>query len=306
MPRAIARAPAPTDTAAVGNRSSYSSASGLDDSLSSGFTSGNGVGLGHSDLLPRKRSLDNVENIPPASFGLDKHGSLPKNIISTGKPAVSLLDITAQQLSQSQRKQRRTMMTNSSPGSSQRMAANPRRVTVIPDTSFLRNLPLHQVNSLENRAQSKPSQEQQQPQQRLLSQSTISVHQARTMRHTIAGTSASSCNNGSGARLRRLPKRNLKPLDFSSLYRQSSHDSLLGSSASSLTDDVTASTGPTQTPGDTATATSKPASYQSSSHFGHSAGHAITAGMRGVSLPVSPVQSSPIAAPSLDALGVPA
>ncbi|KAJ2787161.1 hypothetical protein GGI15_000941 [Coemansia interrupta] len=308
MTRAIARAPAQTDTASVGNRSSYGSASGLEDSLSSGFTNGSGVGLGHSDLLPRKRSLDNVENIPPPPFGIDNLGPGPKSAAIIEKPAVSLLDITAQHLSQNQRKQRRTMMTNSSPGGSHRVAANPRRVTQIPDSSLLRSLPLPHLNSLENIAQSKPSQEQgqHQPQQRLSSQSTLSGHHARPMRHTIAGTSISSCNNSGGARLGRLPKRNLKPLDFSSLYRQSSHDSLLGSSASSSTDGATASTGPTQTPGDTPTATSKPASYHTSSNPGHSAGHAIPAGMCGVSLPVSPIQSSPIAAPSLDALGVPA
>ncbi|KAJ2305369.1 hypothetical protein H4R23_004825 [Coemansia sp. Cherry 401B] len=117
-----------------------------------------GLGLGHAEMLTRKRSLDNVENIPP--FGLDGAG-------------VSLLDLAAAKLAQSQRKQRRTGITASSPGGHQRMASNPRR-------AGLGSAPQN------GQAQDAPALKPPKP---------------------------------PGAQGARLPKRNLKPLDFSGLHR---------------------------------------------------------------------------------------
>ncbi|KAJ2602936.1 hypothetical protein GGF40_000391 [Coemansia sp. RSA 1286] len=309
MPKTVSRVSGRADASAVANRSGC----GLGDNLSSGYTNGSGIGLGHSDTLPRKRSLDNLENIPPP-FGLDGAVLAPR-ASSCEKPALSLLDITAQQLSQNQRKQRRTMMTNSSPGGRQHMVSNPRRMTQTSDSSFLRSLPLPHLSHLENKNQSKPASTsspvpiktaQKQPsdtaiaeknldaQQHKQNQSIASSRQVHTMRHTIAGGNASSFNN-SGARLRRLPKRNLKPLDFSSLYRP---NSLPGASANApacagSVPTSTASTGYNQTPVSTITAKSKPAGP-------HSSGHVVVSGAGFVSLPVSPVHSSPVSSRQLD------
>ncbi|KAJ2884859.1 hypothetical protein FB639_001884 [Coemansia asiatica] len=321
MPKTVSRVSGRADTSAVPDRSSC----GLGDSLSSGYTNGSGIGLGHSDVLPRKRSLDNLENIPPP-FGLDGAALAPRTS-SCEKPAISLLDITAQQLSQSQRKQRRTMLTNSSPGNRQRISSNPRRMTRTSDSSFLRSLPLPHVSHLENKNQSKPassnlpspiqprpaaqkqlpstaaaaienhqSAPQQNPNQRI-----ASSRQMHTLRHTIAGSSASSFNSSSGARLRRLPKRNLKPLDFSSLYRPASQPGASGNpsaATSSVPTSTASATGCNQTPTNSITATSKPAAANPP----HSSGHAAVSGAAGfVSLPVSPVHSSPASSRQLNA-----
>ncbi|KAJ1867328.1 hypothetical protein LPJ78_001133 [Coemansia sp. RSA 989] len=208
---------------------------GLGDRLSSGIGSG-GLGLGHSEMLRRKRSLDNLENIPP--FGLDG------GALSAGdKPAVSLLDLTAAQHSQSQRKQRRTVITASSPGGHQRMATNPRRATMHSD-----GVSQHSGSITPCSSQTRPRQ---QP------PGSSSGRQTPAMR-TPLGANGSS---GGSSRLRRLPKRNLKPLDFSGLH------------------------GPkTQAGGATAAATA-PATATSS----RSGGYAPI-----LALPVSPAQSSPL------------
>ncbi|KAJ2449683.1 hypothetical protein EV183_004762 [Coemansia sp. RSA 2336] len=200
---------------------------GLGDRLSSGIGSG-GLGLGHTEMLRRKRSLDNLENIPP--FGLDG------GALSAGdKPAVSLLDLTAAQHSQSQRKQRRTVITASSPGGHQRMATNPRRATVHSDS-----VSQHSGSITPCSSQTRP-------------------RQTPAMR-TPLGASGSSSGSGS-SRLRRLPKRNLKPLDFSGLH------------------------GPkTQAGGATAVATTSATAASS-----RPGGHAPI-----LALPVSPAQSSPL------------
>ncbi|KAJ2194614.1 hypothetical protein IW139_002069 [Coemansia sp. RSA 353] len=214
---------------------------------------GGAMGVGPADMITRKRSLDNVENIPP--FGLD----------GVGKSAVSLLDLAAAQHSQSQRKQRRTVITASSPGGHQRMASNPRRV----GTEALRTLSQPQNNEA---AQPHTHPRMQMPP--LLQLPPLLPQGRASTRPTPA----------SGSRLRRLPKRNLKPLDFSGLHRAGRQNVLTSGATSS----------------DTAGAT---AANKAGSHSSGLGGAEI------LSLPVSPVQSSPVSvasssAESLDALDV--
>ncbi|KAJ2792981.1 hypothetical protein H4R21_006072, partial [Coemansia helicoidea] len=135
MPRPVAPRPANDgDASAAAERSVCGLVEG---SLSGGFAGG-GMGLGHSDMLTRKRSLDNMENIPP--FGLDGIARLAAP--GSDRPTASLLDVAAQQLSQKQRKNRRTVITASSPGGHQRAGSNPRRATMLADASLLRSQPL--------------------------------------------------------------------------------------------------------------------------------------------------------------------
>ncbi|KAJ2845393.1 hypothetical protein GGI22_006572, partial [Coemansia erecta] len=243
--------------------------SGLVDGLPTSLAS-SGLGLGHSDVVTRKRSLDNMENIPPY-FGLDSPGQLSLSV-SDSKPAMSLLDMTAHQLSQSQRKHRRTAITASSPGGHQRMSSNPRHIARLSETSsFLYGLPPPPHSGTnENKTTtttttpSKPadnrapqsSQSAQKPRTHIplqpIAPKPASSKAAAALRRATFGSSggtttssSSSISGGSSStRLRRLPKRNLKPLDFSALHRSrmaSAHSAELGSSPSVTADGVTAS-----------------------------------------------------------------
>ncbi|KAJ2727139.1 hypothetical protein GGI07_000023 [Coemansia sp. Benny D115] len=325
-----------TDASAAADRSGC----GLGESLSSGFPSTGGLSLGHSDLLsPRKRSLDNVENIPPP-FGYDGSGAPPAGVCGDSKPSLSLLDMTAQQqLSNTQRKQRRMAITASSPGSQQRLSANPRRASHYSDTSFMRSTHRRSQGQPEGQGTVKASrtssaissrpvlreqlpQSQQQLQQRVVNvrgqlpqqqpkqlqppaqQKGMAAHPAHTLRQTIGSSSASSANNG--ARLRRLPKRNLKPLDFSGIRRSSSLQAS-GHSATALQQsagNATASSTAEKPASDVPTAHGKPAGAHSAQHA--SAGHAAVASVSIVSLPVSPAQSSPVSTAPLEPLSLPA
>ncbi|KAI9504087.1 hypothetical protein BX070DRAFT_251817 [Coemansia spiralis] len=214
MPKtAASRLPSRPVTAA----SDLSSCGGLVDGLPNSFTS-SGLGLGHSDILSRKRSLDNMENVPP-SFGMDSPSALSVSVANS-KPAVSLLDLAAQQLSQSQRKHRRTVITASSPGGHQRMSANPRRMARLSDSSFMHGLSLPHPGSSENNTPSKLAVA-------ATPQSTQSHKKLRPQLplqpHTSTSFSSNSNSSSEGARLRRLPKRNLKPLDFPTFIAQEWH-----------------------------------------------------------------------------------
>ncbi|KAJ1888359.1 hypothetical protein LPJ81_006336, partial [Coemansia sp. IMI 209127] len=206
-----------------------------------------------------------MENIPPY-FGLDSPGQLSLSA-SDSKPAMSLLDMTAHQLSQSQRKHRRTAITASSPGGHQRMSSNPRHIARLSETSsFLYGLPPPPHSGTnENKTTTTPSK----PADSGVPQSSQSAQKPRThiplqpiapkpdsnkaaalRRATLGsggGTSSSGSISGgtsSSTRLRRLPKRNLKPLDFSALHRSrmaSAHSAELGLSPSVTADGVTAS-----------------------------------------------------------------
>ncbi|KAJ1731497.1 hypothetical protein LPJ61_002505 [Coemansia biformis] len=284
MPRPVAPRPASgSDASAAGERT----ACGLRDDLPGGFAGG-GMGLGHGDMLTRKRSLDNMENVPP--FGLD--GAAPLTAPGIDKPAASLLDIAAQQLSQKQRKNRRTVITASSPGGHQRMGANPRRATMLADASLLRSQapPLPRHGAAEGSAQLNT------PRAVLLLPAPslpLQPHTASSGRQTpvlqaVGGGSGSASSTSSSVRLRRMPKRNLKPLDFSGLHRpkvQPAH------SAVPITAGATAGS---------ATAINKPGAHSS-----ESPGITRPSGANILSLPVSPAQSSPVSALSLEALGLP-
>ncbi|KAJ1941498.1 hypothetical protein EC988_006741, partial [Linderina pennispora] len=221
------------------------------------------------------RSLDNAENIPPP-FDLDAaaaaavHGGA-----GSRKQKPTLLGMAAQQMSQN--KYRRTMaLAGKSPRGSKRMPANPRRVAQKVDISFLR--------SAQQQAQQK-QQQQQQPKYALPpplgSFSSDNYPQAGgTLRSRIVHVVADN-NNGSNivirtgshtsnnVRLRRLPKRNLKPLDFSGLHRASNATSSQPSTAETASSTATGQVG----------------------NDGH------------MSLPVSPVELSPIAISPLDPAG---
>ncbi|KAJ2550458.1 hypothetical protein EV175_004062, partial [Coemansia sp. RSA 1933] len=206
--------------------------SGLVDGLPASLAS-SGLSLGHSDALTRKRSLDNMENIPPY-FGLDSPGQLSLSA-SDSKPAMSLLDMTAHQLSQSQRKQRRTAITASSPGGHQRMTSNPRHIARLSETSsFLHSLPPQPHSGTnENKttttpskpadnAVPQPSQSAQKPRPHIPLQPIApkpASSKVDAVRRATFGTSSGSGGSNSSTRLRRLPKRNLKPLDFSGIHR---------------------------------------------------------------------------------------
>ncbi|KAJ2765097.1 hypothetical protein IWQ56_004235, partial [Coemansia nantahalensis] len=217
MPRPVAPRPANDgDASAAAERSVCGLVEG---SLSGGFVGG-GMGLGHSDMLTRKRSLDNMENIPP--FGLDGIARLAAP--GSDRPTASLLDVAAQQLSQKQRKNRRTVITASSPGGHQRAGSNPRRATMLADASLLRSQPL--ALSLPRPATAAASATSSaQPKAAaavaLLPAQNVPLHQrpATSGRQTpippAAASGSGAGSSSSGARLRRLPKRNLKPLDFS-------------------------------------------------------------------------------------------
>ncbi|KAJ1665359.1 hypothetical protein IW140_001471 [Coemansia sp. RSA 1813] len=251
MPRTAASRLSSRPTAGTTAGDLSSCGSGLVDGLPNSLTSG-GLSLGHSDVITRKRSLDNMENIPPY-FGLDSPSQLSLSA-SDSKPAMSLLDMTAQQLSQSQRKHRRTAITASSPGGHQRISSNPRHIARLSDaSSFLHSLPLPHSGTNENKTTttSKPaestapqsSQSAQKPRLHIPLQPIapkIVSGNANVLRRATFGSSSGT----SSTRLRRLPKRNLKPLDFSGLHPSrmtSAHSAELGSSPSVTADGVTAS-----------------------------------------------------------------
>ncbi|KAJ2749252.1 hypothetical protein GGI19_005753, partial [Coemansia pectinata] len=228
MTRAIASLPVRTDAPPASDLSSC----GFTDSLSSSFASG-GIGLGHPGLVARKRSLDNLENIPP--LGLDR--SAPATGSGIDKSTVSLLDLAAQQLSQNQHKRRRAVITASSPGGQHRMASNPRRVAQLSDNSFLRSITsiAHHDQAVGSKAQPPrapgsvalfSTQSQQILRPHLTPQpqaNTANNNCTTTLRHSASGSGATDA--AASTRLRRLPKRNLKPLDFSSLHQPSAHHS---------------------------------------------------------------------------------
>ncbi|KAJ1998531.1 hypothetical protein H4R26_005423, partial [Coemansia thaxteri] len=287
MPRTIASLPARAEATAASDLSSC----GFVDVLSSGFASG-GIGLGHPGLVARKRSLDNLENIPP--FGLN--GSAPMAAPGADKSAVSLLDFAAQQLSQNQHKRRRAVITASSPGSQQRLANNPRRMTQPLDGSFLRSLPGARSDRGEGgrippQAPNSMALLSSQLQQNLHSHLTPQSQTGRCagpLRHSISGGGAAASVAGAAStRLRRLPKRNLKPLDFSSLHQPSTHHSAR----------------PAPTAGATAAAATAGLTAASKSVI-HSSGVAMACASK-QSLPVSPAQSSPVAILPVDGLRMP-
>ncbi|KAI8326218.1 hypothetical protein GQ54DRAFT_107293 [Martensiomyces pterosporus] len=285
MPKAVSGLPrVATDTSVASDLSSCGAGA---DGLSSSFTSGDIV-LGHSGLLTRKRSLDNTENIPP--FDLDVSAAAAATG-SDGKPVVSLLNLAAQQLSQQQRKQRRTVITASSPGGHQRVATNPRRATHLMNASLLHSLPRphkqesRQLHMASARARHTP-------------QSNGASSNGRLQTHTLhpsvtssGGGGSSSGGGGGNVRLRRLPKRNLKPLDFSSLHRPSILAPTTHSSQP-LTAGATSAG---------ATAGSKPTAVPHSSSFTMGQQQDSAACPSILSLPVSPAQSSPTSATPYDA-----
>ncbi|KAJ2741385.1 hypothetical protein GGI20_005225 [Coemansia sp. BCRC 34301] len=270
MPRAIASLPARAEAQPAGDLSSC----GFTDSLSSNFASG-GIVLGHPGLVARKRSLDNMENIPP--FGLDR--SAPATSSGIEKSAVSLLDLAAVQLSQNQHKRRRAVITASSPGGQQRMASNPRRAVQPPDNSFLRSLAsvAHNDKAQQLRAPGSVA---------LFSAQSQKIHHPQlTPQHSISGGGAGATAAAASISLRRLPKRNLKPLDFSSLHQPSPHHSAKLATAAC----ATAGTGANGK----RTASSRPGA--------HSSGM----GTNMVSLPVSPARTSPLAILPVGSLRLP-
>ncbi|KAJ1819953.1 hypothetical protein LPJ60_003486 [Coemansia sp. RSA 2675] len=280
MTRAIASLSVRTDAPAASDLPSC----GFTDSLSSSFAGG-GIGLGQPGLVARKRSLDNLENIPPT--GPDR--SAP----GTDRSSVSLLDLAAQQLSQNQQKRRRAVITASSPGGQHRMASNPRRVAQLSDNSFLRSIasiPRHDKalgsKTQQPRASSSvalpPTQSQQIVRPHHAPQPQASNNGTSTLRHSISGSGATA-----SSRLRRLPKRNLKPLDFSGLHQPGPPHSAKLATAKSAT---------------AADATGK---CTASSRLGaHSSGlPSISTNI--LSLPVSPAQSSPLAILPVDGLRLP-
>ncbi|KAJ2786073.1 hypothetical protein H4R18_000105 [Coemansia javaensis] len=257
---------------------------GSDDGPVGGFA-GSGVGLGHSDMLGRKRSLDNMENVPP--FGLDAGSPLSGGI---DKPAAaSLLDIAAQQLSQKQRKQRRTVITASSPGGHQRMAANPRRAAEAADGGLLRSQTSAAAQPKTPAPQAPRAQAQSQPQPQRQNGPGLQPrptpggrqqqhYQQQYQQRTPTPAPAPAPTAPGGARqLRRMPKRNLKPLDFSGLHRPKVQPA--------TAEPVTAA----------ATAINKHGAR-------HSSGGGPPPGANILALPVSPAQSSPLSAAAAAAL----
>ncbi|KAJ2737337.1 hypothetical protein IW152_000061 [Coemansia sp. BCRC 34962] len=290
MPRAIASLSARADAPPASDLSSR----GFTDSLSSSFVGG-GIGLGQPGLVARKRSLDNLENIPPT--GPDR--SAPATGPGIDKPSLSLLDLAAQQLSQNQQKRRRAVITASSPGGQHRMASNPRRVAQLPDNSFLRSIasiprPDKTVSSKTQQTCAPstvalPSTQSQQivrPHHTPQPQASAAGNNCtNTLRHSISGGGATGA--AASSRLRRLPKRNLKPLDFSGLHQPGPHHSAKLATAKSAT---------------AADATGKRTA--SSGSGAHSSGLApISTNIP--SLPVSPAQSSPLAILPVDGLRLP-
>ncbi|KAJ2886112.1 hypothetical protein H4R27_000895 [Coemansia aciculifera] len=290
MTRAIASLPVRTDAPPASDLSSC----GFTDSLSSSFASG-GIGLGHPGLVARKRSLDNLENIPP--LGLDR--SAPATGSGIDKSTVSLLDLAAQQLSQNQHKRRRAVITASSPGGQHRMASNPRRVAQLSDNSFLRSITsiAHHDQAVGSKAQPPrapgsvalfSTQSQQILRPHLTPQpqaSTANNNCTTTLRHSASGSGATDA--AASTRLRRLPKRNLKPLDFSSLHQPSAHNSAkLATAKGSTVADSTSKCTTSGRPG------------------AHSSGMSAI-GANILSLPVSPAQSSPLAILPVDGLRLP-
>ncbi|KAJ2507703.1 hypothetical protein H4217_008731, partial [Coemansia sp. RSA 1939] len=205
------------------------------------------------------RSLDNVENIPPY-FGLDSPEPLSMSL-SDSKPAVSLLDMTAQQLSQSQHKHRRTAITASSPGGHRRMSSNPRHMARLSDaSSFIHSIPLPQTSTSETKTTtpSKPadttapasSQSAQRPRLHTPLQ-PLASHSASSRANAMRRATFGSSGGASSSRLRRLPKRNLKPLDFSGLHRSRmapTHSVESGLPNSVTADGATASQKPSDCP----------------------------------------------------------
>ncbi|KAJ1902171.1 hypothetical protein LPJ66_000260, partial [Kickxella alabastrina] len=307
MPKAIVRIPNQGAVSAASERSNC----GLGESLSSGFANIGGIHMGHSDLPPRKRAFENTENVPP-HFVLDGAGPKPSGPASD-KPSVSLLDLAAQQQTQSHRKRRCTAITASSPGGYQNTVTNPRRMAQYSDSSILRSIPLAYLGEMDNKSQQRatgnpplistnPPQKHTNmrghlthPPQRVVQnprQNGLVVRQPPTLHQTIGAGSASSSNNGA-ARLRRMPKRNLKPLDFSSLHRPGGQS---GQSAGAVppSGDGTTSTAPTNVAAGNFTAFANKSTGARSAALASGCAAADATGARIVLLPVSPAQSSPI------------
>lgn len=250
MPKTVSRPSVAVDTSATNNDPS---SCGLPEHLSSG------IGLiDPTGLMSRKRSLDNLENIPPF-VGLDH--SAPATGVVDKPTTLPLLDLAAQKMSQHQRKHRRTVITASSPGGHQRVVSNPRLVASSISSSFLRSLPAPprsrppppplppqtqppsqpqpqlQKNSINSSVESKkPSTSHLPPIPQLPpstnNRSTTSTSTTaswpvanpslrRSMSGTSVGVTAVSGASGNSGKLRRMPKRNLKPLDFSGLHSSS-------------------------------------------------------------------------------------
>ncbi|KAJ1961537.1 hypothetical protein GGI12_003196 [Dipsacomyces acuminosporus] len=283
MPKAVSRLPRRADTSVASDLSSCGvGAGGLSSDLNSG-----GLGLGHVSAMARKRSLDNSENIPP--FDLDAAAAAATNG-GDNKPMVSLLNIAAQQLSQQQRKQRRTVITASSPGGHRRTAANPRRAAhLTPNSALLQGLqmPAHHHSQKQSTtpvlsASTKTSSN---------SERSLQTPQTLPLRPSAPSNGARNGGSSASVRLRRLPKRNLKPLDFSSLHRPS---------IPAIHSSQSFTAGATST-GNAPTAMAKPTAVPHSSSFSMQH-HQESAGCpSALSLPVSPAHSSPISASPFDA-----
>ncbi|KAJ2614500.1 hypothetical protein H4S08_001680 [Coemansia sp. RSA 1365] len=286
MPRAVSRLVIKSDASAGGEQSGC----GLTESLSGKLTGGFGnsvMGLGHSDILGRKRSLDNTENIPP--FGLD--ATAPLTAPGAERVGMSLLDLAAQQHSQSQRKQRRTAITASSPGGHQRIMPNPRRATLGTDPSPVRGLAVAQQSTGLGNEQSKtPGTEGSQP-------AYARNQHVRQQMPPLPQSGGSNSNSNSAqssassARLKRLPRRNLKPLDFSSLYQPRMQASQSRPAPSSATGTATAMVTASNKGGVHSSGTGAPL-------------HSISTNI--LALPVSPAQSSPVTTALPVLRGIPA
>ncbi|KAJ2803207.1 hypothetical protein H4R20_002984 [Coemansia guatemalensis] len=283
MPRAVVpRLAIKSDASVGGEQSSCGLTESLSGSLAGGFGS-SVMGLGHSDILGRKRSLDNTENIPP--FRLD--GTPPLTAPGAEKPGMSLLDLAAQQHSQSQRKQRRTAITASSPGGHQRIVSNPRRATLGADPLLVRSLAAAHQSAGPGDGQLKmPSAEGSQPAQ---VRSQNMRQQMPPLPQTGGSNSSSAQSSASSTRLRRLPRRNLKPLDFSSLHQPRMQ---VGQSRPAPGNATAASTAG-------ATAPNKAGAHSSGTGVSL---HSISTNI--LALPVSPAQSSPVTTALPDLRGI--
>ncbi|KAJ2080723.1 hypothetical protein H4R24_002865 [Coemansia sp. RSA 988] len=282
MPRAVPRLAIKSDASVGDEQSGSRLTESLPPNLTAGFGS-NVMGLGHSDILGRKRSLDNTENIPP--FRLD--GTAPLTAPGAEKSGISLLDLAAQQHSQSQRKQRRTAITASSPGGHQRIVSNPRRATLGADPLLVRGLAaVHQNTGPSDGHLKTPSAEVSQP---VHARSQHVRQQMPPLPQTGGSNNSSAQSSASSTRLRRLPRRNLKPLDFSSLHQPRMQVGQSRPAPGNATASFTAS----------ATAPNKAGAHSSGTGVPL---HSIATNI--LALPVSPAQSSPVTTALPDLRGI--